>query len=226
MMIPRRFAGLWLILVIGFLVPVLAGAGEKLLGAPVYDHYTESTYRQVTWDDFRGNGVAPPNWNRWQRGTSYAHIATAIQVGRFEVTVREQDGGFAAVPVGIRPYAIINKDFSAVKSGSRDAYTLAHEQLHFDIAELVARRVAVRLIPLEGRGATAEEAGQDLTRHLRETFDAGLAEAGEIQQRYDDETAHSGRKKKQKQWAEDVSVMFREASEALAAVLDTGNGGT
>lgn len=223
-MTPPRCADLRLVLALALLAPA-AAAGERLLGAPVYDHATEATYRQVTWDDFQGDGVAPPGWNRWQKGTSYAHIATAIQAGRFEVTVREEEGGFVAVPVGIRPYAILNKDFSAVKHGSRNAATLAHEQLHFDIAELMARRLAVRLIPIEGRGATPEEAGEALTRRLRETFDAGLAEAGEMQQRYDGETAHGARKKQQKKWAEEVPVMFREATEALAAALATARPG-
>ena len=203
---------------IGLLVPALAGAAEGELGAPSYDTPFETTYRQVTWDDFRGKGIKPPGWNRWDGG-SFAHIATAIELGRFEIEDRQDGDGWIAVPVGIRPYAVMDKNFSSVAPGSRNAGALAHEQLHFDIAELVARRLAVALHRLEGRGGDRNQARADLARRIRERFAAGQGELAELQGRYDDETANGSHKKKQKKWAASVPEMFREATEALAAAL-------
>ncbi len=200
--------------------PTLAMAGERQLGAPIYDHATETTYRQVTWDDFQGDGVtAPQEWNRWRKG-SFAHIATKIELGRFEIIGRQEGSEWIASAPTIRPYALMNKDFSAVKHGSRNAYTLAHEQLHFDIAETVARRLAVDLAALEGRGSTPDEAHKAFTDQLRESFEAGLSEFSELQGRYDADSAHGMNKKRQKKWAEEIPALFREATEALVAHLE------
>ena len=201
------------------LLPPVALAGDTLLGAPSYDHATVTTYRAVTWDDFQGKGTAPPGWSRWSTG-SFAHIATAIRMRKYESVERLEGDGWVAKAVGARPYAIMNKDFSAVKHGARNAYTLDHEQLHFDITETVARRLAVELAAIEGRGTTREEARQDLVRRVGERFDTGLDEMAELQSRYDGETGHGTRKKKQKKWAQMVQDMFLEATEALVAVME------
>ena len=191
---------------------------EDVLGAPSFDHATETTYRAVTWEDFKGKGKRPPGFNRWQTGT-FAHIATTLRVSRYRIQDREEGGEWRSRAVGIRPYAIMNKDFSAVQHGSRNAYTLDHEQLHFDIAEAFARRLAVELAAIEGRGPTREQARADLARRIREGLESGLRELGELQSRYDGETAHGMRKKRQKKWAAEVPEIFREATEALIALL-------
>ncbi len=191
------------------------GSGD-MLGAPSFDHATETTYRAISWQDFKGTGAPPPGWSRWHKG-SFAHIATALRLSQPEIEDRQEGSEWLATAPGIRPYAIMNKDFSAVQHGSRNAYTLDHEQLHFDIAEAFARRLAVELAPTVGRGATREEARADLIRRLQERYDSGLRELGELQARYDGETEHGMRKKKQKKWAAEVPEMFRLATEALIA---------
>ncbi len=219
MITRRRNATLKLLAAIALLAPVLTGAGERLLGAPSYDTLFETTYRQVTWEDFRGKGIKPRGWNRWDGGT-FAHIATGIEPGSLEVEDRQEGAEWIAVAVGIRPYAVMDKNFSSMPPGTRNAYTLAHEQLHFDITEMVARRLAVELAGLEGRGGDRDAARQDLARRIRERFLAGQGELEELQGRYDGETANGGRKKKQKKWAAAVPEMFREATAALAAMLE------
>ncbi len=218
-MITRRHTGLQLLWVLGLLAPALAGAGERHLGAPSYDTLFATTYRQVTWDDFRGKEVKPPGWNRWDGG-SFAHIATGIELGSFEVEDRQEGAEWVAVAVGIRPYAVMDKNLSARAPGSRDAYALAHEQLHFDITETVARRLAVDLARLEGRGGDRGAAREDLARRIRERFLAGQGELDELQGRYDGETVNGSRKKKQKKWAAAVPEMFQEATAALKAMLE------
>ena len=224
-MIRKPFHRLILLAALGFGPGTVlsAWAEERMLGAPVFDHATETTYRQVTWDDFKGTGRAPPGSNRWRKG-SFAHIATEVRLGRFRVETIRDGEGWLARPVGVRPYAVMNKDFSAVKHGSRNAYTLDHEQLHFDIAETMARRLAAEMIPLRGRGASQEEAGEDLARQIRERYAAGIEELQRLQSAYDGETANAQRKKQQKKWAQRVPEMFREASEALAAALEATGG--
>ena len=207
----------------GLLAPAAAGAGDKALGAPSYDHATETTYRTVTWDDFQGKGRRPSAFNRWQTG-SFAHIATTVRLNKYQVEEWQVDGEWRARAGGIRPYAVMNKDFSAVRHGSRDPSTLAHEQLHFDITELVARRLAVEMAAIEGRGDLRQDARADLERQIRQRFDEGMREFSELQERYDEETEHGMRKKAQKKWAAKGAEMFREATETLEALLAEGDG--
>ena len=217
----RNLATRLLPLAAALLAPVVAA--EPILGAPSFDNVLETTYRRVSWEDFRGSGRQPPGFNRWRKG-SFALIATSLRMSRHRVEDRREESGWVAWAVGIRPYAVMNKDFSAVRHGSRNARTLAHEQLHFDLAETMARRLAVRLAAVEGRGGSPEEARADLARRLREGFEAGVRELQELQARYDGETANGQRKKPQKRWAEKVPELFREATEALAAMLEEAGG--
>ncbi len=209
-----------LVFLVALPLPALAGGSEKVLGAPSYDHATETTYRAITWADFKGReGQRPPGWSRWQQG-SFAHIATGLHLSKYQFREREQNGEWIATAVGARSYAIMNKDLSAVRHGSRNAYTLDHEQLHFDLAEAAARRLTVELAAIEGHGALRQDARADLARRIGERFDSGLQELGELQNRYDNETEHGLKKKKQKKWAAAVPEMFRQATEALVTLLE------
>ncbi len=217
-MTSNRMVATGTTLLLGLLLAAPVFAGETLLGAPSYDHASETTYRQVSWADFLGNGKAPPGWNRWQNG-SYAHIATNIKIGHFEIATQKNEGGWIARPVGIRPYAIMAKDFSAVLPGSRDDFTLGHEQLHFDIAELMARRLTARLDAVRGEADSERGARADLEERIREVFQEGLRELDEIQARYDADAGRTLRKRPQKRWEKNVATMFAEATRELEKIL-------
>jgi hypothetical protein len=106
-----------------------------------------------------------------------------------------------------------------VRPGSRNDEVLAHEQLHFEISELTARRLAVEIAALEGRGATVQEARVDLDRRIHERLEQGNVELEELQDRYDEDTHGKQGKKQQAKWAEKVAAMFAEATEALKALI-------
>lgn len=200
-------------------LPAVLGALERHLGAPVYDGEAETTYRQVSWYDFKGRGQAPPDWNRWSGG-SYAHIASGLRLGGYDVETREENGGWTAVAVGIRPYAVMDKFRSAVRPGSRKPGVLAHEQLHFDISEMIARRLTVELADLEGHGASEAEARDDLRERILRRFEEAGTELTELQEQYDRETKHRNSRKQQEKWAERVDEGLRQATTALVELLD------
>jgi hypothetical protein len=84
---------------------------------------------------------------------------------------------------------------------------LHHEQGHFNIAEVAARRLNVsdqiKVVKAEyvGRGATPQAADADLGMKLEVLFKRLNAEdVLKVQQRYDEETAHSTDLKAQKRW--------------------------
>ena len=209
------------ILFLAFLLVVppgfAAGVGEHL-GAPRFDTVSETTHRKIAWQDFKGGGQAPPGWNRWRRG-SYAHVGLMVRLGAYEIEVAPDGDGFRAAPVGIRPYAVMDKFHSAVKPGSRKDDVLAHEQLHFDLAEAIARRLAVELSALTGGGEDAAAARLDLEQQIRREFAAGLERVNEVQSSYDGETQNGGDKKRQRRWSERIQKMLAESTAELEVLL-------
>lgn len=85
--------------------------------------------------------------------------------------------------------------FNKVKSWGRikTDYILAHEQGHFDIAEIYARKLNKALKGYKFNSATV---GKD----INQIYDAVIKEHQAFQQRYDSETDHSRNPAKQKEW--------------------------
>lgn len=108
-----------------------------------------------------------------------------------------------AVHIKAKPYLIKRKIhydvealFNRKKSWVRDTSPslLAHEQLHFDIAELYARKIRRRVQELQRRGVTDIEV-------FNEAIHALLLESNEVDERYDLETLHGALSRKQAEWS-------------------------
>ena len=190
------------------------------LGAPSFKTAAESTYRILSWDDFKGDGQRPPGWGRWSTG-SFAHIASTLRLGRVEVLAVETEGRWVAKPVGlVRPYAVMDKFMSAVKPGAKNDRVLAHEQLHFVISETLARELAVELTALSAEGATASEAEHRLSSAIKQRFEAAADEHDARQSAYDGDTANGVKKRLQKRWSKDLEDRFAAATRALEATFE------
>jgi hypothetical protein len=77
----------------------------------------------------------------------------------------------------------------------RDMQLLEHEQLHFDLAELAARRIRKRFVDLKDACADSDQ-GDDLRDAIGEIDRELQAE----QNRYDHETGHGTKPAAQDQW--------------------------
>ncbi|HEX8462844.1 MAG TPA: hypothetical protein VF623_15520, partial [Segetibacter sp.] len=90
----------------------------------------------------------------------------------------------------------ISARFEKTKSWSRrrleTPYTLRHEQLHFDIAEVVSR---IFRMEVENTIFT-----KDYKNETINIFDKYMKYLQKLQQKYDDETQHSRNKARQKEW--------------------------
>jgi hypothetical protein len=169
--------------------------------APRVDHEAATTWRKVSWDDFRGPVI---------NGRQVAWIAATVALEPIEVdVVQTEQGDWLASPRYPVVYALMDKLQSGVRPGKRVDYTLAHEQVHFDIAEVHARRLHRALQEIEVR---APERSQSLyagvLRAAQEAWQRTLESLSETQHRYDGETGHGLRKKAQKKWAREVAEML------------------
>ncbi len=109
-------------------------------------------------------------------------------------------------------YTILQNEFSADvkcyfnKNGSwtktNSLYVLRHEQCHFDLAEVYARKLRQEL---EGYSFQHNASEQELDAIYKRITDECKAE----ENRYDDETNHSLNAQKQKEWEASVAAQLK-----------------
>ncbi|MCC6402136.1 MAG: DUF922 domain-containing protein [Flavobacteriales bacterium] len=145
-----------------------------------------SAERPLTWADFQGT---PPRGIDRDAYTYYGISASFERDGEGRITA-EVSCVFMPAESWVRPPA------------KASAPLLAHEQLHFDLAELHARRFA-RELPAQLGGAGPEAAFQ-------RAHDRMMARLREEQERYDRDTDHGRDAAAQARWAADVRRRLAE----------------
>ena len=102
--------------------------------------------------------------------------------------------------------AVVKCYFTPSKSWTKDkesSYLLRHEQLHFDITELFARKLRKQL-------AVFGNDCNKLSKHIQEYYDRNYKEFVAYQDAYDLETEHSINKEKQAFWEAKVERELEE----------------
>jgi hypothetical protein len=102
---------------------------------------------------------------------------------------------------------IITCSFSRSRSWGlhKNDYILAHEQGHFDIAEIFARKLHQRLKAYKLDKKTYQT-------DLRDIYENTMDEKEEMQNSYDKETNHSINKEKQAEWLKKISAELESLS--------------
>lgn len=134
--------------------------------------------RKLGWFDFKGN--VPPN--------SVSAATTASGISYWYSANPTHHG----VDLDFKVNAHFYPNRSWYKPGLCDDLTLSHEQLHFDIAELFARKMRNKL--------ERTSFSDDVRGEIREIYKDILKELGEFQERYDWETNFSRNRGKQLEW--------------------------
>ena len=144
--------------------------------------------RKLTWEDFQG--PIPPDAipaATTASGISYRYTANLIHHEvrlDFEVT------------------AFFYPNESWYRPDVCDVNVLQHEQLHFDISELFARKMRLRL----QRTAFTENVKSEVRKIYKEI----LQELSEFQDRYDWETNFSRNKEAQNRWNQRIAEALRQ----------------
>lgn len=90
-------------------------------------------------------------------------------------------------------YAVFNPYTSWVKPAKKSVYLLRHEQLHFDISELTARKLRKFL-------SRQNYKPQKVSKKVNRKSKALKKQNKRIQDRYDRQTKHGTKPKKQEKW--------------------------
>lgn len=157
--------------------PLLFIAILSLFGKPSSE--IRIPYRQLTWADYRG--AIPEN-----EPTIAARTYTQLDMGT------TQSGDVYHFQV----VAYVLADSSFVRL--RDDKTLRHEQTHFKIAYIEARRCMLALQPLQGGDSVSEKAAGILYDHF---FDVTV----DLEDQFDRETNHSLDELAEKSWEDRIS---------------------
>jgi len=141
--------------------------------------------RLLTWNDYKGRPDAK----------SDAAASTTTYLG---IEYRMDEKGFS--------YKIQCR-FSITKSWGRSKtdFILKHEQGHFDIAEIFARKLNQRMSQYRFNQTTYKT-------DLKTIYDTITKEKEAFQDRYDSETDHSRKKDEQLEWLKKIEKMLAELS--------------
>ena len=139
---------------------------------------------RLTWDDFQGKARK-------------SHVASAMSDITFAVKIKSEG---STLTMYIQPS--FNPKGSWVKDEDKSDYLLKHEQIHFDIAELNARKLREEL---QTKKLTKVNAESSINRLVERYSEQNV----KMQDRYDNETEHSLKTEKQEKWNADVEAEIK-----------------
>lgn len=165
-----------IILLLFLLLPHLHSHSQDNVDAAL-EELSWNEYYKLQWDDFQGE----PDKN------SLGDAATAVRIRAKPFIVKKQ----------------IHYDVVAIFTRSKSWYRdtspelLAHEQLHFDIAEVYARKIRRKIAEMKRQGINDIKAYNAAIHEL-------LLESNQVDVQYDAETLHGAMTKRQAAWSEKV----------------------
>ncbi|GAB3195061.1 hypothetical protein GCM10027293_04670 [Pontibacter aydingkolensis] len=144
--------------------------------------------RPLKWMDFLANP------------TKESRYAAAVYPGFAYEGRNEVKNGVIHLNLTMKVFVV--KSASWAKAAARDAYTLNHEQRHFDIVKLVAERFKQKLHP---DSLTIGDYNSIMQYKYIESF----REMNRLQEQYDRETAHGTKQLEQARWNQKIDDELR-----------------
>ena len=193
------------------------------------------SYRQLTPEDFRAPSL-PEEVQRYNHSIQ-ARSCISIRPTR-TTTIRITRGNIANTQIYTGRYmdisfkALFNPDCSwwnpRVYHKQRD-YILEHEQIHFALTELSARRLnrlyRQYLLDYTAVGNTAEEIKEELVDEAKKMLRQGMEEDLQMHTRFDEETSMFYDPEKQREWLNRVNRQLEE-EDGTTAESTCGDGET
>jgi hypothetical protein len=156
-----------------------------------------SNVDKLKWSDFRG--VKPKDAR-----SSYLKAASAIRIT--PIPFRKDDILYYKVKLVFRKYEAWKTDTAE--------YLLAHEQLHFDIAELSVRKLRKAIKDITE--AIPNPTSEDFFPAIEKTY----VESAGMQAAYDEDTAHGVITESQAAWKKKVCLELKKLEEYASTPAD------
>jgi len=223
------FTFLAAIFLFGFITP--KPTNQKVFVPPVFaqdqDHEPSPTpvpiivwdkNRKLTWDDFVGQVPATPPANLVAESHVGVH-STWKTSDKCEDVGESGKKKCTATITEVSAQAEFDPNQSWVKPDSKTDSLLNHEQGHFDISEIFARKKLEQMKKFVGQSESAvadtdekatEDAEGKIEKKLMEICDAIDKEEDAMQKAYDTQTKHGTDADQQKKWDEKIKKMLEK----------------
>ena len=146
--------------------------------------------QKLTWKDFKGK----PNKRSPYKAMTFASVSSnLISFSKNELKIE------------ILCHFIRNKSWKTIETDE----LLRHEQLHFDIAELAARKMIERVSKLNLKNLSSK----NIEQKLNSIFNSSVEEQMEMNQKYDSETNHSIKYIAQSDWEKKIKEKLIETKD-------------
>lgn len=190
-------------------LPGYARPSARVMQQADYQTTDVIPYRELSRDDFRG--ASPPEHVAPHAAKLGAHTCGFIVPDSFElratIVLDPESNGYVAPMPPLRFHAEMDRECSWWNPAAQRvdaAYILQHEQIHFAIFELEARRLSGDIAGLQGRGSSPEAAGVDMQRVLDAAVREAMSRVLVRSTRFDEETSFVHAPDRQARWAEEV----------------------
>jgi len=171
------------LLILIIIVPILLNAQTKIKG----ERITWSKERMLTSEDFK----AKPK--------KVGMVAALANVSIDPVVINQTLQGMQLTVT-----ALFNTSLSWMKEEAKgEAYVLNHEQGHFNIFEIFARKCRKEL-------TEAKLTNKNAAKKIPEIVEKNLQQAYKYQDKYDEQTQHSLKVEKQEEWNKKIAAELKE----------------
>jgi hypothetical protein len=147
-------------------------------------------------DYIRWNANKPLTWKDYEGRPDPTSDAAASTSTQLSIEFKMSNSGFG---YKIKSFFSKSKSWGLHKS----LYILSHEQGHFDIAEIYARKLHKQMSEYRFNKKTYQ-------KDLQKIYEKVTEEKVEIQNEYDKETNHSINKEKQSEWLKKIERLLKE----------------
>lgn len=154
-----------------------------------------------TGDDIVWTADYKLNWSNFNGRPSNGHHADALTSGSIFFSYTDNRDGIYEISI----IASFHPSESWVRHKKGSDYLLAHEQLHFDLTELYARKLREKVL-------SYHHTKKDFKKHYDKMFNEIYRELQHMQDLYDRETSHSLNKSAQKKWHQEIDAMLAQSS--------------
>lgn len=149
----------------------------------IQESYVWSSQTRLTWKDFKG--TIPPD------ASAAATTASGISY-KYSANLLHHE-----VKIDAEVTAFFYPNESWYKPNECNDHILSHEQLHFDIAELFARKMRNRL--------NNTSFSDNVKAEIRDIYQETLQELSDLQEKYDWETDFSRNREGQLRWKSQIA---------------------
>lgn len=187
-------------------------------------------YRDIRREDFRSTArpakLPEHDFNAWSRLLIRPAEGFAVRT-----LPGDQPGQYQAAPHGLRFEAAFDRNdswWNPDLTPAEAAYVLRHEQIHFMIEEIQARRLNQRLDEIT-RSATVTAATPKLAHdasmeQLLNVMREALAQTGAMHAAFDSAASNGFHDAAQEAWWERIRTEFERGAGADTALLEPANG--